>query len=122
MKKLLLAGVLLVSPLAAASDYAANFAVTGAIAGVNYTRLELDITRHKRYLAVNGALETAANIGSPVTGTCQFSASGGVFCILQNGFINYILDLGPNLSGTMRASDGVANNFATVSVTFIGME
>lgn len=122
MKKLLLMGMLLCPAAASASDYATVFNITGDIGGAGYTKMRLDITRHRRFLAVNGAVETNAGIGSPLSGTCQFAANGGVFCVLQNGFVNYILDLGPNLNGTMRASDGLGSTFATVAITFAGME
>jgi hypothetical protein len=84
--------------------------------------MELDITQHKRYLAANGSIEASGSISAPVSGTCQFTNTGGVFCLLQSGFLSYILDLGSNLNGTIRAADGDGVTFATTSVTFTGME
>lgn len=123
MKRLLLLAALLSPSLASAEDYAPVFALNGAvISGTAYTGMELDVTAHSRYLGLNGALQTSTGLASPVTGTCQFTASGGVFCLLNMGYLSLILDLGQNLNGVLRINDQDGNNISTASVTFLGLE
>lgn len=122
MRKLLLASALVFPLAASASDYSPSFRINGSLYGQVYTELDLDISRHKRYMAANGVLHTDNGLGAPLSGTCQFNASGGVFCILQSGHLSYVLDVGANLSGTMRALDPDGNIASTFAVNYIGME
>jgi len=122
MKKIVLACALLATGFAKGSNYATTFTITGGITSVSFTSLQLDITSNARYYGVNGALVTASGLGSPVSGTCQVSSSGGIFCLLQSGFVSYIVDLGPNLTGLIKANDQNGNITATAPLTITSVK
>jgi hypothetical protein len=122
MRKLLLLCLALAPGIASASDYSPAFTVAGSIQGTTYTGLELDISVHKRYMAVNGSLQAPNGLASPLSGTCQFTGAGGAWCILQMAHLSFILDLGQNLNGVLRALDASGNTISTLAVTYTGME
>ena len=116
MKKALL-GLALLAAHAHAGSYLTTFGFGAVLTEAGYTGMELDITGTGRFYGVNGSLKSNSGLFSPVSGTCQPTPAGGVFCLLQSGFVSYILDLGPNLTGTIKITDGGGAVFGATSVT-----
>lgn len=117
MKKALLLGLLLTGS-AHASDFATTFTIQGGISAAAFTTLQLDIDLTARFLSANGALTAANGTGSPVSGTCQWTNSNGAFCVLQNGYLTFVVDVGQNLAGTIKMldADGNAMQIAPIQI------
>jgi len=107
----------------AQSDFATNWGITGLfIDGRSETGLQLDLNLTTRFLAVTGTLDYAGGGSSPVTGSCFFTSSNGLYCNLQIDHYSYSLDVDDALNGTITAknADGVTVDAGVIS--FLGLE
>lgn len=108
MKKVTLAIVFLAasSGASAESDVTATFSIIGGLQfwdGGEYETLNLDLNFGTNTLTANGTMVSPAGLSSPATGTCFFTAVGGVYCNLQVDHLSMNIILGSDLNGTIEA-------------------
>jgi hypothetical protein len=108
----------------AAATTQVDFAITPfSFEGVSYNQLSLDITETPRFLQAHGALiSSAASTGFPVTGTCFFTSSSGVYCALKYNVFTLKLALDPEANGTYEILGPNGDSQTTGQVQLTGIE
>ena len=61
--------------------------------GYEVTEIKVDMFVYQRYISAHGVLVSRENKWIPATGTCFFTADGGVYCGLQAFEMSLIIDL-----------------------------
>lgn len=114
---------LLLFPLAtlAQSELTAVWDVTGLEVS-NVASVEFDVHLGSNYYALHGAFTSVNNVSMPSTGTCFVTSSGGVACNVTMGSQNSVLDIDPDLNGTITVFDALGELLETGSLTFRAQE
>lgn len=107
----------------AQADFAINLGIPGGIriGDSTYTEVKMDLDVRTRFIAANGALVSGL-LWAPATGTCFFTASGGVGCNLQADQDSITVSLESNLSGTITAKNANGAIYASRPISVTGVE
>lgn len=94
--------VLLAMPFGAAAQASFNLSwgVTGLVQS-KIVEVEFDLTFGLEYYALHGAFTSANDLSLPSRGTCFLTSTGGATCTATMGSQSMLLDIEPDLNGTI---------------------